>query len=76
MDIREFIMNYIKIKSINEYIKLHQITENNYTKKNDAVKCNLQTFLTYKNFYNYFVDYYYFSLRKVPISFNRMYLYI
>ena len=74
MDVRELIMNYIQKNIFIEYRKLIYITHTPTPIKNDAIKCNLQTFLTYKNFYNYFVDYYYFSLRKVPISFNRLYL--
>ena len=62
MDIRFFILDYLYIKMVEEYVNCHQLAE--YYIMNFSDGCynpHLKTFLTFKKMYNYFVNLYYYS---------------
>jgi len=78
MDIRFFILDYLYIKMVEEYVNCHQLAE--YYIMNFSDGCynpHLKTFLTFKQFYNYFVNRYYYSTNiKLPRRHRVSYLYI
>lgn len=62
MDLRFFILDYLYIKMVEEYVKCHQTTEHFIMNFSDGCyNPYLKTFLTFKEIYNYFVNIYYYS---------------
>jgi len=68
MDLRFFILDYVFKNMIDEYVKSHQITDNFIMNFSDGCyNPHISTFLTFKEFYNHFVNVYYYSPRiKLP----------
>tara|TARA_R100000657_G_scaffold14769_1_gene10205 strand:+ start:2416 stop:2652 length:237 start_codon:yes stop_codon:yes gene_type:complete len=62
MDLRIFILDYLYIKTIEEYVETHKTTEHFILNFSDGCyNPHLKTFLTFKEFYNYYVNKYYYS---------------
>jgi len=76
MDIRFFILDYLYIKMVEQYCKCHHTTEHfimNFS--NGCYNPYLNTFITFKKYYNYFVNIYYYSpYIKLPRRYRVTYL--